>query len=178
MKNPVKSIYTIKLKNVITFLHKRQLAFTLLELIITMLISGLIILSAFQVIGNFTKQTLRAERVNSGYVNKLQFHKAIANDMQNALTIIHYDDETVFYQADETKVSYQWEFDYMTRNANEVVDTFFIKLLDWHMVKDKKTDLPLILELEIENSEQESELFRVVKTYDNEELFNKSELKP
>lgn len=167
----------VKLLNVQVFLNKKAKAFTLIELTVTMLISGFVILAAFQVINNFSSLNTRMGRNNARYTQMHQFHKAINNDMQQALKIQHYDDETIFHLPDEISVSYQWEDDCLVRAVDEVTDSFFIQLKDWHMVKDKNTGLPIVLELEIDNEEHETELYRIVKQYNNDELFNRTELR-
>lgn len=156
---------------------KKVKAFTLVELTVAMLISGLVVLAAFQLIGNFSNLYTTTQKNNSHLTQIHQFHKAMNYDMQQALSIQHYDDETTFHLPEEVSVSYQWEDECMVRSNGEIADTFFVKLNGWHLINDKTTHLPTVLELEIENDDHESELHRIVKDYDNEELFNITELK-
>lgn len=175
MKNSRQIQDTGKLINVNCFTRKAD-AFTLMELTVTLLISGLVIMAAFSIINNFTRLSLRMNRDNDQYTGIYQFHKAITNDMQQSQKIIHYDDETIFYIGDR-HVSYQWKYDCMVRTVNEQVDSFLVIVNDWHMTRDKVTGLPVVLEIEIENEDNGTDTFRLVKTYDNDVLFNNSELR-
>lgn len=148
-----------------------------MELIVTMVISGLIIMAAYQLISNLTRMSILNTKENAWYTNIFQFHKAISQDMQQAITLKHYDDETIFNLKEDISISYRWDYDYIVRTVNETTDTFFIELKDWHMIKNRKTGLPQVLEMEIVNDEHETEMFRLEKKYDNDIMMNTTELK-
>jgi hypothetical protein len=106
----------------------------------------------------------------------LQFHKSIAKDMHESVNIKHYDDETIFKLPDDIQISYKLDYGFVVRSVAESSDTFLIDIKNWYMIKDKDTGLPLILEFFTVNNQQETDTFRVIKVYDNEQLFNYSEM--
>ncbi len=152
-------------------------AFTIMELIVTLVISGLVVLAAFQVINSFSRFSVHSEITNETNTRALQFYKALRADMNHSESLLHYDDETIFQLPQKVTVSYKLNYNNIIRTVNNVSDTFDITISDWHLIKDKKTGLPTTLELEIVDNEKEISSFRITKEYDNAALFNTSELR-
>jgi hypothetical protein len=175
MKNVISPLYK-KLERVI-LLNKKVKAFTLVELTVTLLLSGLVVFAALQVINLFSGMLLLKNGNDDRNTQLFQFQKALNNDMQHSIRIEHYDDETIFHMQEDISISYKLDYDCTIRSVNEAVDTFFVSVDQWHIVKEKSSGLPLILEVEMKNEENETELFRIIKNYDNDMLLNTTELK-
>ncbi|HEX3008684.1 MAG TPA: hypothetical protein VHO90_13820 [Bacteroidales bacterium] len=158
-------------------LNKKVKAFTLVELTVTLLLSGLVVFAALQVINLFSGLLAHENQSSDRSAQLFQFQKALNNDMQQSVRIEHYDDEAIFHVSAELSISYKLDYDYTIRSVNEVVDTFFVSVDQWHIVNEKSSGLPLILEVEIKNEESENEVFRFIKDYDNDVLLNTTELK-
>ncbi|NJK96562.1 MAG: hypothetical protein HC905_18045 [Bacteroidales bacterium] len=161
------------INNQITF--ARYPAFTITELAVSLLISGLIVLAAFNVMDGFSSLAAKTTLQNNIHLEKIQFFKAISEDMGKAKTIKHYDDETIFYLPDEQEISYKIEYDGVVRTIGEVSDTISIVITSWHMIYQNK--LPTALEMEVTSETTDIELYRILKRYDNEVLMNLTSLK-
>ncbi len=151
-------------------------AFTLMELIVSLLISGLVIAAAAGLILNFSTWESKQNNDMDKYNKLLQFHKSIARDMRESVGIKHYDDETIFRVAADIDISYKLDDGFVIRSVNETADTFLIDIKNWYLIKDKVSGLPLILEIYAGNEHQEIDTFHIIKVYDNEMLFNTSEI--
>lgn len=158
------------------FLRFSFSAFTMMELIITLIIGGLVIAAASGLIISFSSWNGRQGREVEKYNKLLQFYKAIEADMQMAVAIRHYDDETIFEIQEGSEISYKIEYGIVIRSVNETSDTFSMNVKNWYMTKDRETGLPLLLQILKINELQDVDTFLILKKYENEQLFNKSEI--
>lgn len=153
---------------------KRLRSFTILELIITLLISSVVIGIVYYAYLTMTKQ-LAARQRKSAVINEYYlFQLAINQDMENATAILKAEGtETkplVFYMQDSIRKEYRFESGVIIRSGASSVDSFRIQAT--HLRLKKMSDqLPLIRELRL-NIQLDDQPFDVVfeKKYTSSEL--------
>ena len=106
---------------------KKIKAFTLLELLIGMIISTLVV--GFSVMSYFIiyEQYLNYKSVKHTISDVMLMNMVIASDFTNAQTISDVDDnELIFNDDNDTLIHYHFSPEFITRQENEIIDTFKI----------------------------------------------------
>ena len=143
-------------------------AFTIIELVVVMILSGIIIgivYSAYQIVnsqyGNYIKAN---KRITSEAVLTMLLNKDFAS-----AHFIKKEGERIFFFDAENKVNtYRFEDDFIIRNSNAVVDTFFIPTLNIEMLflsQAQGSYNGMIDELYFESAAVEGQIFRFKKLY-------------
>ena len=156
-----------------TTIRNSQLpAFTLMEVMVTLVLTGIIIAAALSLYLNYEKLVrLKNNQMNCGKEN-LQFYYTFKHEFDKASMIKSDNDMVTFVQPDRTIVSYEINQDYIVRLTKNMSDTFLIKVNDFGAVKDEITGGDKIVKMELRNC---GEIFPVVlvKQYSNDVLMNR-----
>lgn len=105
-------------------------AFTVIEMIVVITISGILISSAMMIYLNYQKmfnKTLKGIEQSSEF---MLFDSRIQNDSENSDKFVFKNDQFIFQLYDSTEVSYQFLENYLVRTCNEHSDTTFFKIKD------------------------------------------------
>jgi Tfp pilus assembly protein PilE len=144
--------------------------FTIVEILITMIVSGIVVLSAFQFYNIFNKLLLQKSRTMAEGKEIIQFYDVLKNDVAKAITMKSSGKELLM-EIPEKKIRYEFFNDYVVRIQNAMADTFLVDIIDMNTIKDLTTgyDKSIILEI-LKNKET----FPVIleKNYPNDVLLN------
>ena len=152
-------------------------AFTLLELLVAMAITGIVVSIAglvFNVMGKqFNSYKETSEDIASAYL----LNNLLQSDFFNAATIYRSEDELIAANR-EYAVKYKFMQSYILRTAGERSDTFFIEAgdIESRFMNDPAEE-GLIDELYFESYvHREPEIFHFTKQYSPSELINREEI--
>ncbi|HLC83714.1 MAG TPA: prepilin-type N-terminal cleavage/methylation domain-containing protein [Bacteroidia bacterium] len=99
-------------------------AFTLMELLIGMIVSAIVISFCYMSYGMIYKQFINYKTVKQELVETMQFHSVLNRDFADAQKVLFKENELTLVNA--KNVSYNFETEFVFRQAGEVVDTFFL----------------------------------------------------
>lgn len=104
---------------------KKIKSFTLLELMISLLISGIVISISYYVYFLFSAQFVNQQKRSNTVIEFQLFQKAFQNDMANALFVSDSLEKTmVMFNSDSANIYYFFAKDIFVRSRNEKNDTF------------------------------------------------------
>jgi len=148
-------------------------AFTIFEMMVTLVLSGIIISASMMLYLNYESLVRgKTKQMNSGK-ETLQFYHIFKHDFDQALLVKSSGYEVTLVQTVNSAILYEFEQDYITRARDRMVDTFFIKVNEFKVLKDDITGFDKIITMELKNG---GEIFPItlVKEYSNEVLMNMS----
>lgn len=151
-------------------LGKRIEAYTIIEVVVTISISSIIILSSLMIYLSCQKafkENLQSIKENTELI---LFNNQINKDVKIAEKILQKHDMLIFQQVDSSEISYQFLNNFIIRYGKETQDTHFIrnKNIEYNYVVNK-----LINEIEFD-IKTESSMFKyyIYKEYNNSTLVN------
>jgi len=151
-------------------------AFTVMEIIVTMLLSGIIIAASLSLYLNYSNLVrLKNKQIQCGKEN-LQFYQIFKHEFDQASTIRKIDKQVTIALQDKTIVTYEFDQDYIVRSKNNLSDTFFIKVNNFEALGDETTTNCKVIKMDLNNC---GEIYPILlnKTYSNDVLMN-SQLSP
>jgi hypothetical protein len=140
---------------------------------ITLVLSGIIISASMMLYLNYESLVQgKTKQMNSGK-ETLQFYHIFKHDFDQALMVKSSGYEVTLVQPVNSAIQYEFEQDYITRNRDQMVDTFFIKVNEFNILKDEVTGFDKVITMELKNS---GEIFPItlVKEYSNEVMMRRS----
>ena len=108
----------------------RLKAFTVIEIITVLLISGIVISLSLSIFLNFEKIFRQLLSDSSKYSEIMFFHRRIKNDFDRAKYITYNQDELVLHNVNNNIVKYNLGNEYLTINTNTNIDTLKVNIKD------------------------------------------------
>ena len=143
-------------------MNQKVSGFTLLEAMVSILLSSLLVLFTFSIYGNFNQYyfiyTQQTDRLNT----TVNFRKTFNNDWNNAL-LVKGSDEELLLTNKEKLVRYEFQDSIVVRNGN-VRTTFTLIPKDISIERELNSENVTKIKLELENNNQ-SFLFSSSKNY-------------
>lgn len=99
-------------------------AFSILELMVAILISGIIISAAFSVFIFSNKQFFKFTAIKTDIRNYFELSSTLKRDFEMAKKVIKKSDEQVEMQLTDKNINYQFGVNYITRTTALHTDTF------------------------------------------------------
>lgn len=155
----------------VRILERRVEGFTVMEIMVTMVISSIVVLTAFEFYNIFNKLLLKKNNTMESGKEILQFYNALENDSRRAISIELSAVGLIMKNYDEDPVNYEFYDEFVIRNRNIVTDTFRVKVMNLNSIKDKVSGFEKILTMELAVSNDTLPLF-IEKSYPNDILIN------
>jgi type II secretory pathway pseudopilin PulG len=146
--------------------HNLLPAFTIMEMIVVMVLSGIIIAAALKLYLNYEGLVRGKTKQMEFGKETLQFYQVFRHEFDDADRITSTSSQIIFILPDKPPVQYDFEQNYITRLQNNLIDTFFVTVNDLNIRKDEATGLERVITMELRNYD---EIFPVlmVKEYPN-----------
>lgn len=154
-------------------LRHKVAGFTVMELLVTMVISGIVVLSAFEFYIIFNKLILKKNSDMEGGKEVLLFYDLLRNDTEGSVMLNSTGDGISFRMDENHIIHYEFFKDFVVRLNNNLPDTFNVRVLDFNTEKDLTTGYIKFITLEIQKNK---ESFPVIleKNYPNDILLNRA----
>ena len=122
-----------------SFLHKQLKAFTLLEMMVGMIISGIVIAAGFHAYRVVASQ-FKSYRITSERYDNLSFFEAqLRTDFQRAAELSRANENAILLTRENHPVAWQFGKKYALRNDGTATDTFFVTAIKTEMFfRDEK----------------------------------------
>ncbi|RYD54581.1 MAG: prepilin-type N-terminal cleavage/methylation domain-containing protein [Sphingobacteriales bacterium] len=114
-------------------LKHRLYGFTLLEMIITMIISSIMIVLFYAVMNNLYKEWTVFKEHQNEITETLLFKQTLDGDLRNARYVIQTDERKVFFMSMRDTVTYQFS-NHIVRSQGMRIDTFGIILSAFQLI--------------------------------------------
>ncbi len=119
-------------------------AFTLMELLVSMLISGIVISIIYLSYEIIYKQYEEYKKTNQKITQTLLLNTLLKTDFLQSHYILNKEKGLVFIDKENHGIGYQFEELYVLRKVNEVQDTFFIAAKEISIkFQNEKQEVPL-----------------------------------
>jgi type II secretory pathway pseudopilin PulG len=148
-------------------------SFTVMEVIVTMVLSGIIIAAALSLYLNYANLVrLKNNQMNCGKEN-LQFYQIFKHEFDKASLVKAIERQVTLIQPDKTTIQYDFDANFIIRSRESQTDTFFIKVNDFEFLRDEITTNCKTIKMELHNC---GEVYPVLlsKQYSNDILMNSS----
>lgn len=155
----------------LSFLKHKVNGFTIMEIMVTMVISGIVVLTAFEFYNLFNKLLLKKNNTMEIGKEMLQFYNVFENDAARAISLDLSTAGLIMNYYYEDIIKYEFFDDYVIRNRNIASDTFRIKVMNLNSIKDQVTGFDKILTMELVKYDEAFPLF-LEKIYTNDVLLN------
>jgi hypothetical protein len=152
-------------------LKRRVEGFTVMEIMVTMVISSIVVLTAFEFYNIFNKLLLKKNNTMESGKEMLQFYNVLENDATKAISIELSTGSLIMKNYKEDPVRYEFYDDFVIRNRSIISDTFRIKIMNLNSIKDQVTGFDRILTMEMVSNIDTFPLF-LEKSYTNDVLIN------
>ena len=146
-------------------------AFTLFEMMITMILSSIIVFASLKLYLNYESLVrLKNRQMNSGK-EMLQFYHIFKHEFDHSIQVESSGNEVTLLLAERNIVHYEFDKNYIVRNNQNLSDTFFIRVGRLEVLSDDVTGLKKEVNIELSNG---GELYpvRLIKQYSNDVLMN------
>ena len=100
-------------------------AFSFLEIMIAIVISGVVMSTAYSVYIFVNKQYIKLNTIKANVRDYFEFSSAISRDFELAKKVVKTNDYTISMEQTDKTINYQFEHEYVLRNINFQTDTFF-----------------------------------------------------
>lgn len=142
-----------------------------MEIMITMVISGIVVLTAFEFYNLFNKLLLKKSNTMATGKEVLQFFNVFENDAALAISLDLSGSALIMDYYSNDPILYEFSDDYVIRNRNIIADTFRIKVMNLDGVKDQLTGFDKIITMEFVLHNNTLPRF-LEKNYPNDMLLN------
>jgi prepilin-type N-terminal cleavage/methylation domain-containing protein len=105
-------------------------AFSMLELMVSILISGIIISAAYSVFIFSNKQFFKFTAIKTNIRDYFELSSTLKRDFEMAKKVIKKSDEQVEMQLTDKNINYQFGANYITRSTDLHTDTFMFPTAD------------------------------------------------
>jgi prepilin-type N-terminal cleavage/methylation domain-containing protein len=147
--------------------------FTVIEVLITMVLSGIVILAAFLFYLIFNKLIIKKNNDSENLKEVLQFYDILHSDTSCSLSIRPNAEGISMQFAEKDIVMYEFTNEYAVRFINNVPDTFNLEIVDFNTETDLTTGFIKIITLEIRKNEDAYPI-TIEKKYHNDVLLNRT----
>lgn len=152
-------------------LKRRVEGFTVMEILVTMVISSIVVLTAFEFYNIFNKLLLKKNNTMESGKEMLQFFNVLDKDAAKAVSMELSASGLIMKNYNDDPVRYVFYDDFVIRAMDIVSDTFRIKVMNLNSIKDQVTGFDRILTMELVNKTDTFPLF-MEKSYTNDVLIN------
>jgi len=152
-------------------LRQKVRGYTVMELMVVMVVSGIVVLSALQFYIIFNKLIYKENNAMDGVKEVLQFYGTLKNDMDSSISVHAAKDGVAMKMSEKNLIQYDFFDQYVTRTQNMLCDTFRLKVMDLKTQKDLTTGFDHIIALEIQK-DKETYSVLLEKTYSDDVLLN------
>lgn len=120
-------------------------AFSFLEVLVAIVISGIVISTAYSVYVYSGKQFFRFKTIKAEITDYFEFYSTLTRDFEAAKKVIKKNEYEIEMQLTEQNINYQFESTYILRTLNVQIDTFFFNVenLEYNMLNEL-TNEPVI----------------------------------
>ena len=131
-------------------------AFSFLEVMVSIVISGIVISIAYSVFIFTHKQFFRFTSIKTEIRNYFELTEVLNNDFETANKVVKKSDQEIEMQLLEKNINYFFDTDYILRTVDSKTDTFFFTVsnLNFTVINELKEE-PLIESLKL-NMEDKS----------------------
>lgn len=150
--------------------HKLK-AFTIAELLVALVISGLIIAGAFSFYLNYEGLIRRKTNQMECGKDVIQFYTTFKHEFELTPVITFSGNQLGFLNDQKIPVHYEFEDSVILRMLPETADTFYLRVDNFNIINDQASGLPRMVSFELQSC---GEVFPVVleKQYPNDVLVN------
>lgn len=99
-------------------------AFSFLEVLVAIVISGIVISTVYSVYVFTYKQYFKYSAIKTNMRNYVEFTSTLNTDFENAKKVLKHSDYEIEMQLSEKTINYQFNADYVLRTVNLKSDTF------------------------------------------------------
>jgi len=103
-------------------------AYSILELLVAILISGIVISAAYSVFIFSNKQFFRFTAVKTDVRDYFELSSTIKRDFENAKTVVKVNEGEIEMELTNQQINYQFETNYILRNIDFHTDTFLFSV--------------------------------------------------
>jgi prepilin-type N-terminal cleavage/methylation domain-containing protein len=158
-------------------IHKRIKAFTLLELLVAMAITGLVVSIAGLAYNMLGRQFHTYKKESNEIASVFSFDSRLRTDILDAMHITWEENKLLLHRSEKEKLEYRFSGGYILRNDGARTDTFHIipadiKLLYIGEEQEYGTVDEVYFEAEVLG---EHEIFHYIKSYSASDLLNMEE---
>jgi competence protein ComGF len=153
------------------FKHSQLKAFTLMEIIVSMVLTGIITAASLSLYLNYSNLVRKKNNQMHCSKENLQFYQIFKHEFDQALVIKKFKEQVTFVLPDKAIVSYEFDPDFIVRSKKEQLDTFFIKAEDFEALQDKSTSNCIVIKMTLQSCGESYPVF-LNKTYSNDILMN------
>jgi len=147
-------------------------AFTIMEVMVTLVLSGIIIAAALSLYLNFENLVrLKNNQINCGKEN-LQFYQIFQHEYDQATSVSIIQKQVNLLLPGRTNIQYEFNPNYILRNYKDLTDTFHIKVVDFETTPDEVTGWNKTVKMELHNCGEVYPVY-LVKQYANDVLMNR-----
>lgn len=155
---------------------KKVAAFTLMELLITMMISSIVIGLCYSAYSFTYKEFLLFKKVKQEVVDAMQFNSLLNSEFQNAEKIVYSEHQLLFYFENNNTLSYELNDSLIIRKESEIIDTFHLKATNVKasfLFENDSVPISLINDFSFDAKVLgEAEYFHFTKNYSGETMMN------
>ena len=105
---------------------KKIRAFTLVELLVVMVISGIVIAITYQIYFIANKQFMQYKKGNEKVTQEVILRGLLNNDFFQSESVIRKSENNIEMQLADEKINYEWRDEFIIRVTNASRDTFFL----------------------------------------------------
>lgn len=147
-------------------------AYTITELVISMVVTGIIISIAGTILFMFNKQhsTFQSSNKELHQINLL--HTLLNKDFEQSESV-KWSNNTLSLESIEVRTEYSFEDNYVTRLEKSVIDTFHVPTTEINFEKNSELDLITLFEFDFQLNNQKSSIL-LRKEYTPDVLLNHS----
>jgi prepilin-type N-terminal cleavage/methylation domain-containing protein len=146
-------------------------AFTMIEMLVVLALSGILIAASMQLYLNYDKLIqMKNKQIDCGK-ETYQFYHIFKHEFDRAISVTASGNQVTLLSSAKTPVQYEFEQDFVVRLHDEMADTFFVKVNDFKAVKDPVSGFDNIVTLELQNCGETYPIY-LAKQYPNDVLMN------
>jgi prepilin-type N-terminal cleavage/methylation domain-containing protein len=153
--------------------NKSLPGFTVIELLIVMLLSGIVVGITYLYFTQFQSYLRQTSVRSDQYFSAGQLHMVLQHDMEQAQQVFFSSPDELHLHLNETEIEYVFDAEYIVRKHPVSSDTFQIQILDIKVDEmEDYQDLVKTIELETRMNNQDLLRFELYKDYTAKTLFN------
>ena len=152
---------------------KRLKAFTVIELLITMMLGAIVLGLSYMYFGNFQKYYTDTIQLEADYLTIDQFRFLLTHDLQRSDEVAekHVDELTLLFR--ENEVVYEFSPTGVIRSTESAIDSFKMNIQSWYFEEMKDYDgLISGVEIELKTDKDKYLNMQFYKDYTAESLFS------
>jgi prepilin-type N-terminal cleavage/methylation domain-containing protein len=154
--------------------YYRANAFTIMEMLVVLALSGILITGSMQLYLNYEKLIrMKNKQIGCGK-ETYQFYHIFKHEFDAAVSVKASGNEVTLLSSAKTLVRYEFEPDFIVRSYSDITDTFFIKVNEFKVDNGSVSGFDNAVTLELENCGETYPIY-LVKQYPNDILMNNAQ---